>query len=122
MFKIGDKVRLLEDYASMPAGTEGVVTALKKASITQWEGRPVTHLIGFMSDTGKALACFNCRLELVSRGFNISKATDQELADEYRLLREEASNCAKELHSRGFEVSGPVGNKYTIRKKLVVEL
>lgn len=103
MFKVGDKVRLIERYGAYNEGAEDIVTFVKEP----YRGETLIHT--------KSFVCYSKRLELVSNGFNISTATDQELADEYRRILGVSISCTDELVRRGYDVMYERGGvKYKI--------
>lgn len=109
MFKIGDKVRFKEAYMDMaPKGTTDVVTGVRNLKYTIGD-RNSTYLIRLKN---LKIEVFNTRLELMEEGsFNVSTATDQELADEYRRLIALRAKLCSALESRGFSVIAPNGRK-----------
>lgn len=104
MFKVDDKVRLIEDYGNLKAGAEGRVT--KVTSIEYEEsGRKAKQMVSFQLGSAVSgspyFTCFDFRLEKI-KDFNLSTATDQELADEYRRGSVERLAIAQALRDRGY--------------------
>jgi len=105
MFKVGDKVRFNQDYGYCARkGDTGVVTRVKKVSTPYTEyGQTATHLVKVELTEGSTRECLDFRLDKVSdEPFNVSTATDQELADEYRRLLDLRLPVWEELINRGY--------------------
>ena len=88
---------------------------------------PFAKLVTVLGEGGKPVAMFASRFqaESVDTSFDVSTATDQELADEYRRLFDERKPLRDELVRRGFTmfVQGQqfkahnyVGKDYEFRK------
>jgi hypothetical protein len=100
MFKVGDRVRLTENYPLAPfnKGDEGVVERV----YNEMDGQ---YLVSFRVPSKGSCCCLNTRLELVSpASFNISTATDQELADEYRRNVNVVNDLLGALKDRGYTI------------------
>lgn len=99
MFKVGDKVRLKMSYMTFPIGLTGTVTKIRPTE------RCGNTMIEVAFDVGTNTAAFDFRFERVSNSaFNISTATDQELANEYRRMQDERKPVYDELIRRGFDL------------------
>ncbi len=68
MFKVGDKVVLIEQYGNNQAGDAGVVLGVRPA----W-GSPVTQMVSVKFDDGRRNTMFNTRLVRVSEPLSFPK-------------------------------------------------
>jgi hypothetical protein len=93
MFKVGDKVRVRETL--MNYATEGETFTVERVN---------KNYVYIKSLKGRIGCFFHHRFELVEAAklFDISKATDQELADEIRRLQAQREEFTKILQNRGY--------------------
>jgi hypothetical protein len=125
MFKVGDKVRFNQDVDCVARkGETGVVNGIKKAIYI--EGRQeeeCLRLVKVSLTEGHTSKCFDFQLAKVSdEPFNVSTATDQQLANEYRRLREEQRPVFDELRRRGYSINFGFEGKVKIIKQQTVSL
>jgi hypothetical protein len=103
-FKVGDRVRVLPKHVNnhLKLNVVYVVEAVKNP-YGYFEGLDLQNVPKFSKDQG----WHECRFELVSSAneFNISTATDEELAAEYRRLTDERVACSIALRDRGYNLS-----------------
>jgi hypothetical protein len=134
MFKVGDKVRFNQDYGYVARkGETGVVTKIKKTNHTK-NKQTTIYIVTVSLTEGQTTECFDFRLDKVSdEPFNVSTATDQELADEYRRLRQEMKDEYRrlreeqrpvfdELRRRGYSINFGFEGKVKIIKQQTVTL
>jgi hypothetical protein len=96
MFKVGDRVRFKQGYMQYPVGSTGTVTGVKNCQ----SGK---ILVSVTVDGRETTFVYSGRLELIEKtGFNVSTATDQELADEIRRVWKEYVPLFLALKSRGY--------------------
>jgi hypothetical protein len=99
MFKVGDRVLLKERYGSFPKGTEATVIKVVSSYWSNAQQLVITDVQG--------MHCYDFRLELVPKGFNVSTMTDQELADEFRRTINQHYDMAEALTARGYKIRLP---------------
>lgn len=104
-FKVGDRVRLTEDYsAGFRRGDEATVKAV-----------PGGDLVRIVNRLGQTAICYSRRLELTP-----PDPSDKELADEYRRLAFEMKKVRSALVGKGYSliVGGAQPPKF---RKMVTE-
>jgi hypothetical protein len=117
VFKVGDKVRLLEDYGTMVVGEIYPVIGIEKLVGEYFDGRLTKQLVKVKLPNGTTNTGFAFRFELVEEEtFTVSAATDQELATEYRRVVNEAADLMETLQARGYTIT----SKHPVQGKKVV--
>jgi hypothetical protein len=109
MFKVGDRVRAVNNWTCwFKEGDEFTVADVDNYIYIK---HPKLGRGGFRAEN----------FELVTNEFNVSTATDQELADEFRTTRKRLQELNDALVSRGFTVVSK-GDNTRISKVLTTEL
>jgi hypothetical protein len=103
MFKVGDKVRCISVCG-------GAAATVGRTYIIARRQTRADSLVFFTGDHNSVTAMYASRFELVTpEELNVSSATDQELADEYRRRRDELREVYEVLTERGYTVNSQGG-------------
>lgn len=104
-FKKGDKVRCID------AGNHEKIKNNKVYTVEGpgFELRNSDDKLIQLKEVTDGLGFFDYRFELVKKEFCITKATDQELANEYRKTLETVHELGKAIRERGFVITYPNG-------------
>lgn len=95
-FKVGDKVRALDNSLYGPLVKDQIYTVKGD--------HPTTANAIVLVELPQLSGFFPKRFEKVSEEFNVSTATDQELANEYRRMCDKRTAVFDELRNRGYVV------------------
>jgi len=115
-FEVGSFVRCVDN-----AGWENHLTNGRTYEVVSFYHSTMNRAVGsekgvtIKTDRGVFATFYNFRFEQIASSepeFNLSTATDQELADEYRRLRAEDESIATELIKRGY--SCPIFKENTV--------
>jgi hypothetical protein len=128
-FKVGAHVVCVDPgtFTFLTEGKTYVVIPDDRASI--FGSISANHTVCVVNDNGASVTLNYWRFEDAPEEFNISTASDQELADEYRRRLENLYEVGHALQDRGFEIRVEEGGlcphkniKRTITKKEIKEI